>query len=243
MKYISHTDSPFAVAHFPGDARNRYSDIIDEIKEQDVTVPSGIDIISVITADTIEESPLNYQLEKSGVEYINPLTDKQVIWNAVDKIKYIIEALDSTDAEYAYIIDGADAVVSGDLSQGTDALEYYGVDILFNASTWMFPPVLVDYVPNRGSYGSYNYLNAGVCFGKVDALKDFYAEIQTAIEQSELAHDERTDAWKGSSEQYWVRKIFDAHQDTVFFDHECRLFQVFHATTFEQVDDETVRVI
>ena len=83
---------------------------------------------------------------------------------------------------------------------------------------------------DRYKYGIYNYLNAGICIGKTDALIEFYQECW------DIAKYDSKNPYH-SSEQYYVRKVFDTHQDTVFFDWDCRFFQIWHKATYTYSDD------
>lgn len=126
--------------------------------------------------------------------------------------------------EYALILDGADVCIMSDLSDIVERFKTYDKDIIFNATIRRFPQVEIDYIENRELLGKYCYFNAGCCIGKTKALLEFYQECQKVI---------RTDRHKNPSEQYYVRQVFNKHQDKVFIDYDCKIFQVWHNPEYE----------
>ena len=66
-------------------------------------------------------------------------------------------------------------------------------------------------------------MNAGCCIGKTKALRAFYKECLDIFKSSD-----KDEYWQ--SEQYFVRKAFAKNMKKVWFDHDCRIFQVWHKT-------------
>ena len=232
VKYISHTDNPILIAHFPGQSRTIENNlkIINEAINRKVHIPDNITIVSPITDDTLQSSPLAIQLKNNGTEYINPLLGKKVIWRPHEKLKYVLEGLKEVKTEYSLIMDGNDSVIMADLDTLIEKYKTYDKEIMYNATCWRYPQTNVDYVENRYQYGIYNYLNAGICIGKTEPLIEFYQEAW------DLAELDGKNPYH-QSEQWYIRKIFDKHQDTVFFDYECRFFQIWHKANYIWLDN------
>lgn len=239
MKYISHSGNPILIGHFPGQCRSIENNIriIEETMKKKVHVPDNITIVSPITENTLNNSPLPIQLNNSGIDYINPLLGKNVIWRPHEKIKYVLDGLKEVKTEYTLIMDGNDAVIMDDLDTLIDKYKTYNKDIIYNATCWRFPQVIVDYVEDRYKYGIYNYLNAGICIGKTESLIPFYQEAW------DIAKYDGKNPYH-SSEQYYIRKVFDKYQDTVFFDYDCRFFQIWHKASYKySADGKTCQLL
>lgn len=233
MEYYSHTNNKILIGHFPGQTKLENIDLINELKERMFSIPNNIDILSIITKDCITSSPLHYQLEKNGYTYINPLEDRVMIWQRYKKVYFVLEALKRSTKEYSLILDGNDVVILSDLTDIVKRFNTYDKKIIFNSTIWMYPHIIVDNVPNRGDYGEYCYLNAGCAFGKTSDLIEFYELVIQEIEK----HSNHN---KVDSEQYYVRKVFDKCQDTVFFDYDCKIFQCWHKAEYEHTTEDNV---
>jgi len=227
-KYFSHSDYQVMIAHFPGNTKQIHKDLIDRAKQTIFTKPDNVTIVSVNTIDTLDTSPLPYQLALNNMPYINPIKDP-VSWSRVNKIMYMIEAIKQVDTEYCLALDGNDVVIMSDLDDIVERYKTYNKDVIYNATIWRFPPVNVDFVEDRYKYGTYNYLNAGCVIGKTDKLLQVYEE---AWEKAYYDHKNPNH----DSEQYYIRKVFDVHQDWIWFDYDCRIFQCWHKA--EYIEDE-----
>lgn len=226
MVFKSFHDNPVNVLHFPGSQKITNRPAIDKLKEYPVTCPDDITIISIMTPDLVPLSPIHYQLTKSGIAYINTVPENHKMWLNKDKAGYIVEALKEVTTPYALILDGNDTVIVDGLDDLVYKFNGYGKDIIFNATQNRFPDIEIDQIDNIDGhwgvsraifFGPFCHLNAGVCLGKADALRWFYEEVKEAASKENIP-----------SEQYYVRRIFGKHQDTVFFDYDCRLFQAFN---------------
>lgn len=228
MRYYSHSGYPIQIAHFPGQSSIVSKAVLDEGKKNSFYKPYNVDIISIITPDYLDDdnTALDYQLKLNNIEYINPAKRHIGKWTNSKKVGYILKALKQSNQEYCLILDGADVCVMSDLTDIVDRFKSYKKDILFNATLWHFPKLEIDNVKEREQYGKYCYLNAGCCIGKRTALIKFYLECY-----KEIAKDKR----KNPSEQFYVRRVFDRHQDKVFFDYECKIFQIWHKPEYEYV--------
>lgn len=219
MEYISHSGYDVMVGHFPGNTKRINAELIGELKERKFTMPINLGILSVITKDQIGNSPLHYQLTKNGYNYINPVKDRNMVWDPAKKMHLVLEGLKTSQDEYTLVLDGNDVSILTDLTDIIPRFESYDKKVLYNATIWRYPDVFVDEVKNRRQYGRYCFLNAGCCIGKTPDLIDFYEYCVKVYTKSK----ERM-----GSEQYYVRKAFDLRQNDVFFDYDCRIFQCWH---------------
>lgn len=226
MQYVSHSDWPIMIAHFPGQSKTVSKDILNEGKKNTVRKPYNVEIISIITKSYLgnDDTTLDYQLKLNGIDYINPAKNYIWKWTNAKKVGFIIKALKKVKTDYALILDGADVCIMSDMTDLIDRFNTYKKDIIFNATIWPFPKVEIDNVDYREQYGRFCHLNAGCCIGKTSALLKFYKEVQTLI---------KADKTGNPSEQYYVRQAFSKHQDTVFFDYDCRIFQIWHKPNYE----------
>ncbi|MDR1755242.1 MAG: hypothetical protein LBR74_10190 [Eubacterium sp.] len=229
-KYISHSGNEVLISHFPGKSRIKHHDLMYEFSKRSFHIPDNIDIISVITQDILNDAVLHIQLSRNNIEYINPAKGRFFIWSMDKKIPLILQSLLLSKKEYCLILDGLDAVIISDLDNIFERFMTYGKKVLFNATIWKFPEILIDTVVNRDQYGKYNHFNAGCCFGKTKDLIDFYKYCNEVFENDLTVTD---------NEQYYLRRAFDKRQDDVFFDYDCRIFQVWHGVN-ERVEGSNV---
>lgn len=241
--YLTYTNKPIKISHFPGWTRCKFQSIITKFAKTKTSIPDNLTVITVVDDDTenYDKSPLIRQLNKNNIPFINAARHKDVYpWVNNKKIKLINDALQNITTDYCLILDGIDVTINDDLSDIIDIFKTYNKDIIFNATAWPHPSVEIDVIENRKElYGTYCYLNAGCCIGKTEALKLFYTEaldIFNATSPEDKFY---------SSEQYFIRKTFANHMDTVFFDYECKLFQVWHKAKLSspKVDLKTHNII
>lgn len=238
MYFTSFHGNPVSILHFPGKQKIKMKDVIDEFKEFQVSLPSNLTIISVITPDYISTSPLHYQLSKSNIKYINPVPENFKMWINKDKPNYVCQALKKVKTEYCLVLDGNDVVIVDQLDDIIRKFEGYGKDIIFNATSNRFPDLPVDSIDGLNDierpklFGPFCYLNAGCCIGRTKALKKFYKEVAIDCNISSVP-----------SEQYHIRKVMNKHQNKVFFDYDCRIFQVFNKGMAVKLNDVSEEVL
>ena len=225
----------FFVAHFPGQQKITQSKTLNMLKEIKFHKPDNISIISIMTPDIIDKSPLHYQLVQNGIEYVNPVPKDHKMWINKHKPRYIVEALKNIDTKYCLILDGNDTAIVRDLDDMAKVFECYEKAIVFNSTSNRFPNLSIDHIEfvddNNARpilFGPFCYLNAGVCFGYTPHLLAFYEEVVICADMENVP-----------SEQYYVRKVMGRHQNEVFFDYDCRLFQAFNkGITLKSPEDE-----
>ena len=218
MKYYNYLGEEILIAHFPGETRLVETETFYSLMNSKFHKPDNIGIVSVTTKDR-KNPVLISQIKANGYDYYNALDKKQINWHPVKKIRYVLESLKEVKEEYCLILDGDDVLIINDLDCLIERFDQYNKKIIYNASVWMYPHIVIDRVPNRDKYGDYQFLNAGCCFGKTSDLIYFYQELWDYVKL--IAHPV-------SSEQYYVRQLFNKKQDTVFFDWKCSLFQIWH---------------
>lgn len=229
MKFYNNNNNNILIGHFPGKTKQEFFDLINKVKDIKFALPDNITIISLITPEQIPYSPLVYQVIENNYKYLNIVNDRYMRWEKANKAKLIYESLLQSPTEYSLILDGNDVVILDDLTDIINRFNAYGKKVLFNPTFYMYPHIKVDDVPNREKLGKYCYLNAGCCFGKTLDLINFYKKVKNEINK---------DNHPIESEQYYVRKVFDKNQDTVFFDYKCSIFQCFHKAQITAFKDD-----
>ncbi|MBQ0112301.1 MAG: hypothetical protein KBT03_04140 [Bacteroidales bacterium] len=228
MEYYNHNNESILIGHFPGKSRIESADILEKYKKTKFMKPFGVQFISIITPDYLKNGAcLDFQLKRNGIEYLNPAKyDYFGKWSMPKKIKYIIKALKQTKEPYALILDGADVcIMNEDLTSMIEKFKSYNKKIIFNATIWAYPKTNIDIIENREQYGRFCHLNAGCCIGETKALLEFYEECQQLVNNDKIG---------SNSEQYYIRQVFNNHQDTVFFDYDCKIFQIWHKPIYEE---------
>lgn len=221
------------IGHFPGKTKASNMYLINQFKDIIFKLPDNVTILSPITADKIPSSPIHYQIALNGYKYINPVADRLMLWNRANKANIIYQGLQYCPTEYCLIVDGNDVVIMNDLTDIINKFNVYNKDILYNPTCYMYPHIVVDSVENRDELGKYNYLNAGCCIGKTQSLLKFYKEVKNEVNNTYHPID---------SEQYYIRKIFDKHQDTVFFDYKSLIFQCWHKVKINAIQLEDIYI-
>lgn len=130
---------------------------------------------TIVTFATTNNSyyPLTYQLEKSGVDYVNPLRNKTCTETFDCRVKMAEVAKMDIKTKYVMILDAGDGVFVRDLDGLTDAFESIGADIVFGAN-WIRHPdeTIEDDIWDKEK--PLHCLNGGVVFGRSDKIKTFY---------------------------------------------------------------------
>ena len=229
MTYLTSKGEPVKISHFPGWTRYKYKYLMDKFSTNKIGgLPKDLRIITCVDDDSAShgKSPLINQLDRCGIPYINAAEHKDVYpWVNNKKIHLLYDTLKNVKSKYCLILDGIDVTINENLDDIIDIFNTYKKDIVFNATPWAHPHAEIDIIENRKElYGKYCYLNAGCCIGKTKALVKFYKEVAEIFDNT----PETDENWE--SEQYFVRKAFANHMDKVWFDNECKLFQVWHKT-------------
>lgn len=141
---------------------------------------------TIVTFATTNNSyyPLTYQLDRSGVNYVNPLKDTECRETFDCRVKMAEVAKLDIKTKYVMILDAGDGVFVRDLEGLTDAFESLGADIVFGAN-WIRHPdeTIEDDIWDKEK--PLHCLNGGVVFGWSDKIKAFYqhcAEISPTLD-------------------------------------------------------------
>lgn len=209
MKSI--TDNEIYILHFPYRFKRDYKEVMFDYAENvKIQLPENISLISPITADKIDESPLHLQCELSNVKYYNYEKINEQKWRKELKPYYINEILQDITTDYCIILDGSDTVFCDD---ATDIIEKFNTcdkDIIYNDNMSKTPSV----VP--GKYQCfYHHINGGACIGKIAALKEIYGEIAKRIPNTNI-HNEY-----GHLEISYIN-----HRNIISVDSDVKIFQL-----------------
>lgn len=242
--YLTSKGTPVKISHFPGWTRYKYKHLIEMFSTYKIAgIPEDLQIITCVDDDSVsnDKSPLIRQLKNNNIPFINAAEHKDVYpWVNNKKIKLLHDALENVTTKYCLILDGIDVTINDDLSDIIDIYKTYGKKIVFNATPWAHPKAIIDMIPNRKeTYGKYCFLNAGCCIGETEELKKLYTEAL------ELLNNESTETPHWASEQFYIRRVFANHMDTIFFDYDCKMFQVWHKTEvgLPKMDSKNLQIV
>lgn len=200
------------MCHFPGKAQGIQDELWKKIKNKKFSVDKRITVITIADRKTLNTCLLAKQV---SLTYNENALDAE--WQMNKKIGYIVELLEKCNSEYCVITDARDVLITADLDKYfiSNFLKY-DCDILYNATTTKYPKVNLpsDYQIEGGMDG-FNYLNAGVCIGKTEALLKWYKYCQeNFIPESR-------------SEQFILRKNY-SRDFKIKIDGKRKLFRVCH---------------
>jgi len=228
--YDTFNNSPY-ILHTPGMGKEKAGAFLYFGKENEISISPKIAIVTIATNDVLDYCPLIYQLNKNDIQYINAAKyyDHSKEWEKVNKLNLLIQAFEEVTTEYVLVTDANDVVILRDLdNEFISAWNQYNCNILYNAGQYNYPKALQvvkesvewDNIRNMNVYTNH-YLNAGVCFGKSDVIKEFYKSAYDIYESHEYEHID--------SEQYYIKLAYQ-HRDDVKIDNGCHLFICSHGT-------------
>lgn len=193
------------ILHLPGEGKKHLGGLLD--RHQPVSVCEEIAVVTTATPDTIDKCPLIHQLDTSGVRYINSAESYTGEWQRTAKLSLIWKALSDVTTPYVLVLDANDVVILKDIDAGfIDTWKRYACDVLFNGSQYLYPKIIAAPIEKEHASPFVNhYLNAGVCFGLTDRIKQLY---ETAYYHSQHEHYAPCD-----SEQYYVRIAIIERED------------------------------
>jgi len=235
-EYYNQDGERLYILHFSGVTYDSFGHLIAEKnKDTKITVDEDISIISPVNEDFYNKSPLMRQLENSGIQlYNSEAAFNDTKWNNTRKINYVLECLDKVKTKYALITDARDVIFVNNLDKSfIEAYKSFGKPILYNSTSTRFPNVQVEPQEEIDELFTYNkFLNAGVCFGEVEALKKFYKhclEIKDTFENN-------------YSEQLIIRTARLDMPELIAIDYDAKIIRNYHANDGyiqRLYDDET----
>lgn len=234
------------ILHFPdlynNGLKKYFYDEVAQLREP--VISKKISIVSISNLDCILQSPLYRQIPQTHKLY----TDDDYIkieskdWNNLLKIDGILNVLKHVETEYCLITDLADVLIVNDLDDKfINKFNSLGYDVVFNGQSTKFPLMqvenLLDILTNTNDV---KYLNAGVCFGKTQALLDFYTYVNYIKSTTKPSN-----TWRDNkpSEQYYVRLAKEKYKGyKIGIDDNRLLFTVCldQEVDFEKVNNDKI---
>jgi hypothetical protein len=231
--YLNKDKNPLYVLHFPGTGFYGFEDILKDNLTRKFTVHEDISIISIMDSTCYASSPIRTQCENNNITLFNSAINEEN-WDNTLKIKYILESLEQVTTKYCLIIDGRDAVISHDLDE--EFIEKYkslNIPIVYNGTPTIYPQVPLEPIQEIVKIsGKQKFINAGVCIGDVDSLKEFYLKAQ-----------EVNDAYpNNSSEQIIIRRTRRLLPNLCSQDSNNLIFRIIHEydTVAKEINDTDI---
>lgn len=212
MKFYKNTQP--IIIHFPGKANYKNENLISFAKNTKIKISEDIPesnkytIMSPITKNVLDISPLHNQLVANNIDYVNPAISYEDKWHRNVKPILIYESLKSITTPYCLIIDGKDSVIVNDLIDIAEILKVYNKKIIYNGTHAN--------LKNESEDDYFNKLNAGAVFGDTEELRKLYGAVVDMINSK---------IYKIDSEQFYVIRYFIKHSDIVGIDTKGLVFQ------------------
>ena len=233
MLLLNHQGREFCVAHFQGKTYRNFSSLLKHINRQKVQLPDDVEIVT--TCNHPDTSMLIGQLSKNDIPYINKVPTG-CYWNNLKKISYVNEALQEVKSKYVLILDASDVLITRSIKTIVERFGQHNKQILFGADKHNYPNQLVDKIPNRDFRGEFRYLNAGTCFGFLEACRSFYLQANEVLLNGNIYNPY-------NSEQLIIRHTFKNLTDIVDFDYECSIFQTFVGATVKDIGNKQYMIV
>ena len=175
----------FRIVHCPGKLNSdaKLSGFYDDAETIKFNLSDQLSVVSVMNEACLKNSPLMKQFRANNLNLIIPDSTRNIInWKNTYKIDGIIEALEKIKTPYTLLLDGRDVKVVGNLDESLISMfETFEADIVFNGSDGIYPSPKLDNEfgnakLNKYKYFNFPFINAGVCIGRTDKLKEFYLE-------------------------------------------------------------------
>lgn len=226
MKSITNND--VFILHFPYRFKTDYKDLMfDYAKNIKIQLPDNISLISPITADKVENSPLHLQCELSNVKYYNYDKINERKWKKELKPYYINEILQDITTDYCIILDGLDTVFCDDAREIINVFNTYNEDIIYNDNLSKSPKgcLLEDYK------GLFHHINGGICIGTTASLKMIYGYIAKKVLHTEI-----------HCEYGHLEIAMHNFEDLMTVDYNFKLFQIINVETFLKDNKATLAI-
>lgn len=182
------------------------------------------------------KSVLEKSLDHLGVPCV-VLGRETKAWKNTMKIQLTREALKQVSTPYVLGIDGFDAIVVGDLWRVVELLEYYRLQIVFNATNLArySSAYLFRLYSERYASHPFCHLNAGAWVADTNFAREFFREVDEVstedvtrfLQKENVPINEYAEHY--NSEQLRVKYVAERSTE-VGIDCECRAFQVLNET-------------
>ena len=197
------------ILHLPDTGKHRLPQLLEDIKTNPITLTDQITIVTVATANILNNYPLVDQLNMSGVPFINAAENYNDIWQRKTKVPLIRGVMKKVTTPYTLLLDANDVVILKDIDDSfIEKWKKFDCDILFNGSWVLYPNVPSAYIESdKKSPFYHHYINGGVCFGYTDKITKLY---ETAYYNTTSAKIRKVD-----SEQYYIRTSILHNKDSI----------------------------
>ena len=234
--YYNNQIEPLYVLHFPGTGLEGHMDIIKENLNRDISVSKDISIISIMNRQCYNLLFIVIQCYYNKIHLYNDALE-EINWNNTLKISHILSVLDNINTKYALILDGRDTIIVNDLQeQFIETFKTFNSPVIFNGTPVAYPDVCIESLSELLQIkGKQKFLNAGVCFGTVEGLKNFYSKAQIINETMYMTNN--------NSEQLIIRHTQNRYPNMVCVDHENKLFRIVHLYDTNIYEDEKGRIL
>lgn len=219
INYYNQDGEELYVLHFPGTGIDGHEKIIEDNLERTIKISENLSIISIMNKECWETSPIRKQCDYNNIKlYNNALEDTH--WNNTLKINHILECLEEINTEYILIVDGRDVIIVNDLDDNfINKYKSFNIPIVYNGTPVAYPKKYIESLQELISIpGKQKYINAGVCLGTKDALKEFYTKA------SEINKKYPTN----NSEQFIIRITRKLNPSLAMQDSENKIFRIIH---------------
>ena len=191
------------------------------------------DNLTIVTSFTDREKALLIdQLDRNSINYINALEGIAT----EDFIKafrpvYYYNVLKNVSTEYTLMLDAYDTAVKS-LDNLEELTEYYGKDIIYNASLISFTREL-EYEMGVPEEKMWRKLNAGVAYGKTDKILAFYHELSDYINKN---YNDKPRI--KNFEQWWLIGFLNIYKGKVKIgvDYDFKAFELIQHMDVEKTD-------
>jgi len=223
--YYVNSDNPLYILHLPGNAKNKYKQLMIDEENRNIKINDNISIISIMNEPVLFDSSLNKQFINNNITFFNSEKLSKCpsnAWNNVYRIEEYINLLNDIDTEYVLILDGNDVVLLNNFdNKFIDKFNEFECDILYNYTVFEMP----------------THLNAGVCFGKRNKLIEFFNEC-LKYEKIFMKHK-----WQ---DQALISYVYNKSLFNIKIDKENKLFGIVHDsvlcnTNIIHIDDNEIR--
>ncbi|HMO61036.1 MAG TPA: hypothetical protein PKC39_02235 [Ferruginibacter sp.] len=215
-------------AHFTRDWFLIVSDVIPKQKSK-IIFPDANDITIVTFIHGHMPTSLDRQLKKGGVAFTDLAKHyaHNGDWMNTYKIKYLDKFLKEVATTYVLCLDAIDVLVCNDLSPLLERFSALNCDILYGASVNPHP----SYLKTEESLTSrWKYMNCGTMLGKTEALKEFYAVLNSEAEKA---------TQKVNNEQAVIRPVKEQFKN-VKADTNCDIFQTIGGCRYSYSDETLI---
>jgi hypothetical protein len=220
VENIRYNTSPL-VHHCPEDHPEKIWNTLVKLKgdcSDDIQKPKNLTVVTFNNQN--EEMLLERRLNASKTEFL-VLGKGLKYWNNPMKIGLLKEGLQRVQTEYVLVMDASDVVISGNLSQIVVGFEKFKCEVLYNASSCVYPAEChYSSIEDTIHQGLFSHLNSGCFIGKTDYCLSLYQEVSEYKDEiTELHH---------YSDQIKIKPFYVKNHPKIKIDTMCEIFQIWN---------------